>query len=89
MLDDKAQAQQTLDDMWAEHVIPFRLMAHELERGEPGCYTVHFRDVRVPSLFVYWDPQKGSFQSALRAVVKNTVGRRSPDRGGWSNLQLQ
>jgi hypothetical protein len=88
MLEDKAQAQQTLDEMWAEHLIPFQLMAHELERGEPGCYTVHFRDVRIPSLFIYWDPKKGSFESALRAVVNNTVGQRSRAKGGWSNLQL-
>jgi hypothetical protein len=88
MLDDKVHAQQTLDEMWAEHVIPFRLTAYELERGEPGCYTVHFRDVRISSLFIYWDPQKGSFESALRAVVKNTVGRRSRAKGGWPDVRL-
>ena len=82
--DQKLEAQQALDELWAEHSVPFKLTAHKLEASaEPGRYTVHFFDSRLPLLFVYWNPAKESFKTAVREVVENTVGKRSRANGGW------
>ncbi len=79
--EEKAQAQQTLDEMWSEEAIPFQLTVHNIERGDLGCYTLQVLDNRIPSLFIYWTPDRGSFKAAVRAVVKHTVGQRSRAKG--------
>ena len=72
------EAQETFDELWAEQVIPFELTAHKVEAGgDPGHYTVHFFDRRLPSLFIYWNPAKESFKAAVREVAERTVGKRS------------
>lgn len=71
------EAQETVDELWAEQVIPFKLTAYRVEAREPGHYTVHFSDTRLPLLFVYWNPEKESYKRAVREVVERTVGRRS------------
>jgi hypothetical protein len=86
---EKAEAQQTLDELWAEHVIPFKLTAHMLEAvGEPGRYMVHFFDSRLQTLFIYWNPERESFKTAVREVVTHTVGQRSRAKAGWADAQL-
>lgn len=75
----RRNAQEALDDLWAEHKIPFQLTAHKVEVGEnPDYYTVRFHDSRLPLLFIYWNP-KESFKTAVREVVKCTVGKRRTD----------
>ena len=81
--DQKIETQQTLDELWAEQVIPFKLMAQKLVKADSGRYTVHFGDPRLHSLFMYWNPEKESFKTALREMVKRTVGKRSRAKGGW------
>ena len=76
------EAQEAVDELWAEHGIPFKLAAHNVEAvGGPGFYTVHFSNKRLHSLFIYWNPAKESFKTAVREVAENTVGRRSPIKG--------
>ena len=72
------EAQEAVNELWAEQVIPFKLTAHKVEAsGEHGNYTVHFFDSRLRSLFIYWNPEKGSFKRAVREVGERTVGKRS------------
>lgn len=72
------EAQEAVDELWAEHVIQFKLTAHRVEAGGgPGHYIFHFLDTQIPSLFIYWNPEKESFKSAVQDVVKRTVGKRS------------
>ena len=72
------EAQEAADELWSEQIIPFKLAAHRVEPGrEPGYFTVHFRNNQLPSLFIYWKPEKQSFKTAFREVVKSTVGQRS------------
>lgn len=78
--DEKAKAQQTLDEIWAEHGIPFKLTAHKVEVGEPNYYKVHFLDSRFPLVFFYQYPEE-SFCTAFRRVVECTVGRRGRGKG--------
>lgn len=80
------EAQETVDELWAEQVIPFKLTAHKVEAREPGHYTVHFFDTRLPLLFVYWNPEKESYKRAVREVVERTVGRRSRAKGAGQSL---
>ena len=76
------EAQETFDELWAEQVIPFRLTAHKVEvGGDPGHYTVHFFDTRLPSLFIYWNPAKEPFKTAVREVAERTVAKRSRSKG--------
>jgi len=78
---EKAQAQQTLDELWAEHGIPFKLTAHNVEAGDqPNYYRVYFLDSRLPQLLIY-SPSKESFNAAFRSVIERTVGKRSQAKG--------
>jgi len=80
------EAQEAADELWTEQVIPFKLTAHKVEAGDPGHYTVHFFDTRLPSLFVYWNPEKESFKTAVREVAERTVGKRSRGKGAGQSL---
>jgi hypothetical protein len=81
------EAQEAINELWAEQVIPFKPEAHKVEAGgESGRYTIHFFDSRLSSLFIYWNPEKESFKTAVREVGKNTVGKRSRAKGAGLNL---
>ena len=76
------EAQEAVNELWAEQVIPFKLRAQKVEAGkEPGRYTVHFFNARLHSLFIYWNPEKESFKTAVREVGQRTVGKRSRAQG--------
>ena len=47
------EAQEAVNELWAEQAIPFKLTAHKVEAGEPGHYTVHFFDAQLRSLFIF------------------------------------
>jgi hypothetical protein len=79
------EAQEIFDELWAEQVIPFKLTTHKVQVCDPGHYTVYFFDTRLPSLFVYWNPAKESFKTAVRAVALRTVGKRSRAKGAGQN----
>lgn len=73
------EAQEAVDELWAEKGIPFKLAAQSVEAcREAGFYTVHFSNSRLNSLFIYWNPAKESFKGAVRAVCEHTVCKRSP-----------
>ena len=76
MLDEhKAEAQQTLDELLKEKLIPFKLNAAKLTY-EAGECIVHFYDSRLPSVAVSW--KKGqSFKALFRAALLDRVSRMS------------
>ncbi len=81
------EAQEALDELWAEQIIQFKLTGRKVEAGgEPGHYTFHFFDPRIPSLFIYWNPGKESFKTAVREVVGRTVGKRSRAKSAGHSL---
>jgi hypothetical protein len=72
----RLDAQEALDDLWAEHEIPFKTTAYEvLAGGHPGYYMVRIQDQRVPSLFIFWNGTE-SFKAAVRTVLERTLGKR-------------
>jgi hypothetical protein len=81
------EAQEAVNELWAEQVIPFKLRAQKVEVGkEPGRYTVHFFNARLHSLFIYWNPEKESFKTAVREVGQRTVGKRSRAEGAGQSM---
>lgn len=75
----RRDAQEALDDLWAEHEIPFKIAAYEvLAGGHPGYYMVRIHDRRVPAVFIFWNREE-SFKAAVRKVLERTVGKRRTD----------
>lgn len=64
------QAQEALDELWAEHVIPFKLIAYKVDRVSirDHRYRVHFFDARLPEVIVEWTPGI-SFKDLVRIAV--------------------
>jgi hypothetical protein len=62
------EAQQALDELRREELLPFPLVAHKLTEAGPGDYVIAFYDSRLRSVAVQW--QEGeSFKLAVRAAV--------------------
>lgn len=75
MLDEqKVEAQQALDELFNEHLLPFELSAHKLESIGSEEYIVRFRDRRLPSVDLSW--HKGQcFKDVFRTAVLERVHR--------------
>ena len=73
----KKDAQESLDDLWMENGLPFKIIAYEVEGGQK-CrhYTLRFLDSRLPSQPVYWNAEERSFKKVVREVVQRTFGQR-------------
>jgi hypothetical protein len=64
----KLGAQQTLDELFVEGLIPFKLSAQLVESLGMEEYVVRFHDSRLYSVDVSW--QKGeAFSSVFRAAI--------------------
>jgi hypothetical protein len=74
--DQKADAQEALDELFTEDLIPFRLVAHTLESVGSEEYIVRFRDSRLPSVDISWLEGK-CFKDVFRAAVLDRVQRLS------------
>lgn len=74
--DQKADAQEVLDELFTENLIPFRLVAHTLESVGSGEYIVRFRDSRLPSVDMSWLEGK-CLKDVFRAAVLDRVERLS------------
>jgi hypothetical protein len=70
----KLGAQQTLDELFAEKLIPFRLWARVVESIGQEEYIVRFHDARLHSVDVSW-PEGRSFKEMVRAAVLDRVTR--------------
>jgi hypothetical protein len=62
------EAQQSLDELRQEELLPFPLVAHKLIDETHGVYTVLFYDSRLHSVMVRWKEGE-SFKAAVRAAV--------------------
>ena len=72
----KVEAQQALDELFSEHLLPFELTAHKLESIGSGEYIVRFHDSRLSSIDVSW-VQGQSFKDVFRTAVLARVNRMS------------
>ena len=70
----KLGAQQTLDELFAESLIPFRLFARVVESIGPKEYIVRFHDSRLYSVDVSWQRNE-TFSTVFRAAILDRVAR--------------
>ncbi len=73
----KAEAQQAIDELLSEHLIPFKLKANKVACEDPAEYTVWFFDSRLHSVIVPWNAGQ-SFKEKVRAAVLDRVSRFRP-----------
>ena len=71
----KAEAQQAIDELLSEHLIPFKLKAEKVACDHPE-YTVWFFDSRLHSVTVRWNATR-SFKDEVRAALLDRVSRFS------------
>ncbi len=77
----KVDAQQTLDELFSEGLLPFKLNARRVESLGPEEYIVRFHDSRLHSLDISC-LEGQCFKDVFRAAVLERVGRMSgPLRG--------
>jgi hypothetical protein len=70
----KVEAQQALDELFSEHLLPFELTAHKLESIGSGEYIVRFHDSRLSSIDVSW-VQGQCFKDVFRTAVLARMDR--------------
>lgn len=74
--EQKAEAQQTLDELFRENLLPFQLYARNVESIGAGEYIVRFHDSRLHSLDVSCR-QDQCFREVFRAAILERVKRIS------------
>ena len=70
----KLEAQQTLDELFREGLLPFRLSAHTVESLGMEEYIVRFYDSRLNSLDLSVRRDQ-IFREVFRAAILNRVAR--------------
>ena len=63
----EAEAQQVLNDLWADSLIPFALNVGKITKNVDG-YTIHFYDSRIHSAIVPFDKER-PFSETVRSAV--------------------
>ena len=83
----EAEAQQVLDELWSEKLIPFALNVVKISKA-PGEYTIHFYGSRIRTARV--PLTKGhSFRDLVRSAVLARVARKmSEPLKNWSSNHL-
>ena len=71
----EAEAQQVLDELWSEKLIPFALTVGEITKA-PGEYTIHFHDSRIRTARVPLT-ERHSFRDMVRSAVLDRVSKVS------------
>ncbi|MDX6530246.1 MAG: hypothetical protein QOH41_2536 [Blastocatellia bacterium] len=71
----QAEAQQVLNELWSEELLPFQLTAEKISE-EIDEYTIHFFDSRMRSVCV---PRAidSPFKESVRTAVLDRVARMS------------
>jgi hypothetical protein len=72
----KLEAQQTLDELLNEQLVPFKLYAGEVIPESSGGYTIRFHDSRIRSVTFTMGAGQ-SFKEAVRAATLDQVTRMS------------
>jgi hypothetical protein len=71
----EAEAQQVLDELWSEKLIPFKLNVGKITKASAE-YTIHFYDSRIRTANV--PLTKGhSFREMVRSAVLDRVAKMS------------
>ena len=77
MLEEQnAQAQQVLDELMKERLLPFELTVGKLLNKSGSTYEVHFHDSRIHSLQFSWSEGE-SYRERFRVAVLDRVERMS------------
>jgi len=66
--DSKAAAQQSVDELFNEHLLPFKLAAGRIACIGVEEYIVYFDDSRLPTVNISWCEGE-SFKNVVRAAV--------------------
>jgi len=72
----KMEAQQVLDELFGEHLLPLKLSAHEIKSVGAAEYIVYFHDSRLHSVDVSCGEDR-PFKDEFRAAILERVGRMS------------
>jgi hypothetical protein len=72
----KLAAQAALDELFAQHLIPFELSARKVDRIGSEEYIIRFYDSRIRSIDISWR-QGQSFEDVFKASVLDRVKRLS------------
>jgi hypothetical protein len=78
----EAEAQQVLDELWREKLVPFVLRVGKLTKAS-GEYTIHFYDSRISTAVVPLLKNQ-SFRDMVRAAVLDRVTKLSGPLENWS-----
>ena len=70
------EAQQVLDQLLDEGLLPFKLTAYQTQGNGLGEYRLHFSDSRIHSCLFLWKEGE-PFKAAFRDAVLNRVNRMS------------
>ncbi len=73
----KPTVQETLDELFSEHLIPFALHAYKVNADGPGDYVVPFYDSRINSMKFSCKKNDGSIKAIVRAAVLDRVKQMS------------
>lgn len=76
--EQRAEAQQTLDELFNERLLPFELAADRLDSIGGEEYIVRFRDHRLRSIDVSWI-QGQPFKDVFRAAIVERLRRMSTE----------
>ncbi len=80
---NEAKAQEVLDELWIEKLIPFALKVGEITK-DADEYTLHFHDARLRTAFVLM-LEGEAFRDAVRSSVLKRVAKISGPLKGWHN----
>ena len=67
LLPIEAEAQEVLDELWSEKLLPFALHVGKITKGM-GEYTIHFHDSRIHTARVVLT-EGHSFRDMVRSAV--------------------
>jgi len=79
----ETEAQQVLDELWNEKLIPFSLTVGKITKGI-GSYTIHFYDSRIRTARVPLT-ERSLFRETVRSTVLARVTKMSGPLKDWTN----
>jgi hypothetical protein len=77
----KTEAQQVLDELWSEKLIPFSLTIGKITKSLEA-YTLHFYDSRMSTALIP-STERHLFREMVRSAVLARVGKISGPLTGW------
>ncbi len=73
----RADTQQVLDDLYNQHLIPFKLIAQKVTMESPRELRVRFYDSRLHSVVVEIGNNRPALEHQVRAAVLGRLARQS------------